>query len=380
MNKRGLAVLIAVLTFLVGVAVAKLTLFSQRWTARPNKNAQLVHHNLSGPFEYENLTIFLIHGPDQPTNTAFTPLQEAMEREVVKVYETRDVNELAIENISTSEEVFVQAGDIVKGGRQDRVLAVDLILPARSGKIPIDVFCVEQARWHQRGFEQADHFSISSNMIPNRDLKIATRAERSQAKVWQEVDDANSKIAAETSTVALPKSSGESLQLALEDEKVVLSTSAYESKLLRIVEGKEDVIGFAFAINNRPNSAEVYASSGMFKRFWPRLLKTAATEAVSERSSDKKNEPISIAGVGEFLVEAEQGVESRIEVTNRTHMIKREVAIPDPTERARLDAIGIDQAVPTQGGQTPVRLKSLFFETRDMAQNGAWLHRSYLTK
>ncbi|HEX6732061.1 MAG TPA: DUF6569 family protein, partial [Pyrinomonadaceae bacterium] len=322
----------------------------------------------------------LIHGPDQPTNTAFTPLQEAMEREVVKVYETRDVNELAIENISTSEEVFVQAGDIVKGGQQDRVLAVDLILPARSGKIPIDAFCVDQGRWSQRGAERADHFSISSNMIPNRDLKVATRAERSQAKVWREVDDANSKIAAETSTVALPKSAGESLQLALEDEKVVLSTSAYESKLLSIVEGKEDVIGFAFAINNKPNGAEVYASSCMFKKFWPRLLKTAAIEALSERSSDKKNEPISIAGVGEFLVEAERGVESRIEVTNRTHMIKREVAIPDPTERSSLDATRIGQAVPTEGSQTPVRLKSFFFETRDMSQNGAWLHRSYLTR
>jgi ARG and Rhodanese-Phosphatase-superfamily-associated Protein domain len=381
MNKKGFAVLIAVLTFLVGVAIAKLSMLPQRLLAPSIRNAQLSKHKLSGPFEHENLTIFLIHGPDQPTNTAFTPLQEAMERKVVKVYETRNVNELAIENVSTSEEVFVQAGDMVKGGQQDRVLAVDLILPARSGKIPIDAFCVDQGRWQQRGTEHADHFSISSNMISNRDLKVATRAEHSQAKVWQEVDEATSKIAAETSTVALPKSAGSSLQLALENEKVVLTTAPYESKLASIVDGKSDVIGFAFAINNKLNSAEVYASSKMFKRFWPKLLKTAALEAVSERSADKKNEPILASAVGEFLVEAEQGVESPIQVTDRTHMVKREVSLPISKTDATAQGGTIEQAVPTEdGSQIPMRLKCLFFETRDMAQGGAWLHRSYLTK
>jgi len=71
------------------------------------------------------------------------PLQEAMERKAVIVHETSEVNELSIENVSQSEEVLVQAGDIVKGGRQDRVLAVDLIMPAGSGKMPIAAFCVE---------------------------------------------------------------------------------------------------------------------------------------------------------------------------------------------------------------------------------------------
>lgn len=380
MNKRGLAVLIAVLTFLVGVAIAKLSMFPRTQPAPPKRDV-ISSYSLSGPFEHENLTVFLVHGPDQPTNTAFTPLQEAMERKFVKVYETRDVNELAIENLSTNKEVFVQAGDIVKGGQQDRVLAVDLILPARSGKIPIDAFCVDQGRWSQRGVEQVDQFSISSNMLPNKDLRIATRAEPSQAKVWEEVDAATSKIRAETSTVALPTHAGSSLQLALEDKNVQESTAPYESKLLSIVEGESNVIGFAFVINNTLNAAEVYASSAMFKRFWPRLLKTAALEAISERSGEKKNEPILVATVHEFFVESEQGVESRIEVTNRTHMVKREVSSPCSPENPNLARRTIEQSIPTEpGGPTRVCGTRLFFETRDMAQNGAWLHRSYLTK
>lgn len=49
------------------------------------------------------------------------------------VYETKDVNELSVENRS-HKDIYVQSGDIVKGGQQDRVLAVDLIVPPRSGK------------------------------------------------------------------------------------------------------------------------------------------------------------------------------------------------------------------------------------------------------
>jgi hypothetical protein len=381
MNRKGFAVLIAVLTFLVGVAIAKLSMFPRTQPAPPKRNARISSYSLSGPFEHENLTVFLVHGPDQPTNTTFTPLQEAMERMFVKVYETRDVNELAIENLSTNEEVFVQAGDIVKGGQQDRVLAVDLILPARSGKIPIDAFCVDQGRWAQRGAEQADQFSISSNMLPNRDLRIATRAEPSQTKVWEEVDAATSKIRAETSTVAIPPNAGASLQLALEDKNVQESTAPYESKLLSIVEGESNVIGFAFVINNSLNTAEVYASSAMFKRFWPKLLKTAALEAISERSGEKKNEPILVSAVDEFFVGAEKGVESRIEVTNRTHMVKREVRSPCSPNDPNLERRTIEQSIPTQpGGPTRDCSTRLFFETLDMAQNGAWLHRSYLNR
>ena len=47
----------------------------------------------------------------------------------------------------------MQSGDIVKGGQQDRVLTVSLMLPPKSGRIPIASFCVEQGRWPARGKE-----------------------------------------------------------------------------------------------------------------------------------------------------------------------------------------------------------------------------------
>src|SRR5215467_7662215 len=125
MKKRTIAILVALLTFVAGVAIARFTLPRFRTPAPPapvKHEIQLSNYRLSGPYQHENLTIFLVHGPDQPFSGPYTPLQQAMERKMVTVYETKEVNELAIENRSASEEIFVQAGDIVKGGQQDRTL------------------------------------------------------------------------------------------------------------------------------------------------------------------------------------------------------------------------------------------------------------------
>ena len=82
-------------------------------------------------------------------------LEEAIDCATALVHETGSVNELLIENAGDVD-LFIQAGDIVKGGRQDRTIGVDFVVPARSGRIPLPVFCVEQARWHRRGEEAAD--------------------------------------------------------------------------------------------------------------------------------------------------------------------------------------------------------------------------------
>jgi len=355
MKKKTIAVLVALLTFAAGVAIARFTLPRFRNPsppAPPKQGIQLSNYRLSGPYQYENLTIFLVHGPDQPFSGPYTPLQQAMERKVVVVHETREVNELAIENISPSEEVFVQAGDIVKGGQQDRVLAVDLILPLKSGAMPINAFCVEHGRWTQRGAEGMNQFSMSDDMTPSKDLKLAAKAEVSQQQVWREVETTQGRLNGSLNTDVRNSASRTSLQLALENDKVQESTAKYIDKLTSVIDVQSDVIGFVFAINSELNSADVYPSNAMFKQFWPRLLKAAAVEAVAQRPAAARpaNEALSINAAGDFLIAAEKGTESLNEVTPRTHMLKRESE------------------------------KGIFFETRDMSHGGAWIHRSYLTR
>src|SRR5205807_6107892 len=75
-------------------------------------------YRISGPVVHDNLAIYFVHGASAPGPVPLT-LQEALGAGSVQVYETGNVNELEVENLGNSE-VFVQSGDIVKGGKQDR--------------------------------------------------------------------------------------------------------------------------------------------------------------------------------------------------------------------------------------------------------------------
>jgi hypothetical protein len=313
----------------------------------PEVNAR--QYRLSGPFTHDNLTIFLIHGPNQIEGKNFLTLQEALEQKKVVVYETKDVNELAIENRS-HEDVYVQAGDIVKGGQQDRVLAVDLIVPPKSGKIPITAFCVEQGRWSRRGEEKVDTFGSSAEVVNTKDLKLAAKKANSQGAVWENVKVAQDKMSQNVGEAVASRTSSSSLQLALENTKLNQTAEAYMQALAKIVKGKSDVIGYVFAINGKVNSADVYASNQLFNKLWPKLLKANATEAIAELQKDQKFEPTSEASVKKFLTDSEQGTGSEKEVTKRVGLLTRE-----------------DK-------------ENVFFETRDRDAKGAWIHRNYIRK
>ena len=116
--------------------------------------AQPVKMHISGPYTHDNLSLYLVHGPNRAQHKLIT-LDEAIMQHKVMVYETGNVNQLAIENVSEDTEVYVQSGDIVKGGRQDRTLKNDMILPTKSGKVALDAFCVEHGRWTSRGGESS---------------------------------------------------------------------------------------------------------------------------------------------------------------------------------------------------------------------------------
>jgi hypothetical protein len=99
---------------------------------------------VSGPVAHDNLAVYFVHGSAAPGAVPMS-LEEALAKGRLKVGETGSVNVLMVENVG-DDEVFIQAGDIVKGGRQDRVLSVDLLLPPNSGRVLIAAFCVEPGR------------------------------------------------------------------------------------------------------------------------------------------------------------------------------------------------------------------------------------------
>ena len=305
--------------FFVLVALSLLLTASNIVTAQ-----NVSDYKISEAFSHKNLTIFLIHGKNQTDRTNILTLEEALENKEFVVYETDDVNELAVENLSKTNDVFIQSGDIVKGGQQDRLLAVSIMIPANSGKVLIEAFCVESGRWEKRGREDVGKFSSSNERIVTKDLKIAANKTRSQQAVWTEVSNAQEKLSENVGGSVNAAASKTSLQLSLEDKKVKANIDKYTSSLDKITDGKSDVIGYAFAVNGKINSADIYVSNSLFKKLWLKMLKAAATEAVANLNAETKAEKVKADDVKTFLTDSEKGKSKEEIVSKRTKVVTRE--------------------------------------------------------
>lgn len=286
----------------LGIVAAFLVVF-----AAVAAHAQSPAYRISTPYTHKNLTIFLIHGKNETSKTNIITLPEALERKIFKVYETSEVNELMVENISREFDVFIQSGDIVKGGKQDRVLGISIIIPARSGKVSIEAFCVESGRWEKRKNEDSAQFSSSDERIVSKELKLAANNTRSQQEVWSKVAEAQKRLSDNVGGSVASPTSRTSLQLTLENGKVAENTAEYVRALSAATAGKSDVIGYAFAVNGQLNSADIYVSNALFKKLWPRMLKAAAVEAVSHSRGVRVADGAKPKDVTSFLVDADKG-------------------------------------------------------------------------
>jgi hypothetical protein len=265
--------------------------------------------SVSGPFTHGNLTIYLLHGPDVMPGKTILTLQEGLAQKTAVVHETSDVNELAVENNSADALLFIQSGDIVKGGKQDRAIAFDMLLPPKSGRVALGSFCVEHGRWQQRGGEAFAMFGSCTDQIIGKDLKaavIGNRAEK-QGDVWKEVSKAQMQLASNVGGSVAAAASPSSLQLSLENKQVQEKLTAYEKAIAGAVEGKSDVIGMALCVNGKVEGAEVYGSAALFGKLWPKLLKSAATDALAQLDDKKKFDPATAKAVETFLADAAAG-------------------------------------------------------------------------
>lgn len=314
--------------------------------AKQDDPATVSNYRLSGPYTHKNLTVFLIHGKDQ-TNKTFLTLQEALAQKKVRVYETKDVNELAIRNLS-NQDIYVQAGDIVRGGDQDRMISVDFIVPPKSGRMPIAAFCVESGRWNKRGNEGNASFASSENAATN-DLKLAAASEKSQQAVWANVSKVQADLSQNVGGSVNSARSASSMELSMEDSKVKATSADYINALSGALKNRSDVIGYVLAINGKVDSADVYASHALFAKLWPKLLKSSVVEAIAELN-DTEHKPVTSETVQGFIADSEKASASAKEVTPRVRMVTRE-----------------DD-------------KNYFAETQDREQKDGWIHRNYIRK
>lgn len=291
--------------------------------AAQTEDVNYKNYKISGPYSYKNLTIFLFHGKSTLNAEKLLTLDEALEKKKLIVYETGNVGELEIENIS-DKPVYIQSGDIVKGGRQDRVLQYDLVVQPKSGKIPINSFCVEHGRWSGRGNESSQAFNSSKNQVSSKKLKIAAKLEESQQNVWNEVSAVQEKLSTNLSKSVRSNESQSSLQLTLEDKDVQKNTKEYFENISKMLKDKKDAVGLAFAVNGEFNSADIYGSSSLYQKLREKNLTAASTEALSEYAKNKKYNKVSVDDLVKWLNEAEKGNSKDRSVNKQIHLKVKE--------------------------------------------------------
>jgi hypothetical protein len=259
-------------------------------------------YELSGPFTHQNLSIYFVHSREKCTSgQEYITLQEALEKGLAKVVETGSVGNLTIINHAKNVNIFIQSGDIVKGGKQDRTIKYDYIITPQRKEISLSSFCVEHGRWAKRGGEASDKFSSSSDRLAGRDLQMAAKYEGNQSRVWDEVGTAQKKLSQNIGKPVQAAESESSLQLTLENKDLNNFVDDYIDALSPAVKTKKNVIGLVVAINGHIVSADLYESENLFEKLRDKLLRAAAVEAAAEYQKEKDFGIPSISQVKEFL-------------------------------------------------------------------------------
>ena len=277
---------------------------------------------ISGPYSHDNLAVYLIHGPSDDAREYLT-LDEGLTAGVVVVREKgarqgrdqAEVNSLEIENKS-GKWLFLQAGDIVKGGKQNRTIMTDLTLPPDGAPTAIDAFCVERGRWTATGGPQ---FGKNTGLVSGVALKRAIQGEKKQTRVWEEVAKADAKAtdAARAGGHVMPASattlSGTGTYNAIvENPALKESREQIVAALIGEIEKANTATGIAVAINGQIVSADVYASASLFRKLSRKLLDSYATEAVLAPKGETTAKPPGQEMVAAFLSAAANGA-SKVE-------------------------------------------------------------------
>jgi hypothetical protein len=330
---------------------------------------------IAGPYTHENLTIFLLRGSDTLDGARFLPLDEALEQNCVTVHETGTVGQLEVENLSECFDLYIQAGDIVKGGRQDRTLGVDFVLPAKSGRVPIPSFCVESGRWRRRAGENAEKFSSSKFSLSSKSLRMAMKLSKNQGEVWQKVAEAQEDLSASLGKPLYAKASPSSFQLTVEDEDLQKRKGTYRTALAKIIDETPDALGYAFVINGELNTADTYGSGLLFRKLWSKLLDTAILEAIAEARRNPAA-PAATTAPGTLT--------SATDTTPDTAPAAGAASAPVTPETIQRWLVEAGKTAISDCQEVPPRVrvetrrgeKTIVFDTRDHAFNDAVLHQN----
>ncbi|MCH8903054.1 MAG: hypothetical protein IIA45_03975 [Bacteroidetes bacterium] len=185
------------------------------------------------------------------------------------------VNTLFIENTSM-DTIYLMAGEVIKGGKQNRVIAQDVLIPPSNGeKVDLSVFCVEHGRWSYSDNDN-DGIPASFGIISNATTVQTTKVidtEKDQSKVWDSVRGVMSKNDAV---------SGTGTYTALEDaEEFKAELNGYLAHFENFASSFDNMIGVVVVCGSNIVCLDMFATKELFRKEFSGLLISYATEAIT---------------------------------------------------------------------------------------------------
>ena len=315
--------------------------------ARQAGSAPRQDWRVGSPASFDNLTIFPVLAEQATTVDSFISLDEGLRTGKVIITELgadgrthrlrarrqsdddAEVNRLALTNRSGKKLILI-AGEMIVGGKQDRIVGHDCVIEATAKPVPIDVFCVEHGRWsgsesfgqsrsagsdggigsgrrvavgagHRNGTGGVHGYNVGGGSaglmagtmaMPN--VREKAQATKSQEEVWNTVAES-----AQANNVA---SDTGDLKSVYEDKQVGRKLDDYEHAFKDKLQAAQ-IVGVVAAVGGRIISADVFASHRLFQAYWPKMLKSYALQAVS--AADRQNQEIRRGDAEAFLARVE---------------------------------------------------------------------------
>ena len=265
------------------------------------------------PIRHGNLTVFPVVAARSHDTQEFLTLDEGLRSGDVIVTESgsvqplmrrrritptpsgAQVNQLVLVN-NSKRPLILLAGEIVTGGKQDRVIGKDRIIPAESDPIDLGVFCVEPGRWTG----SSDRFGVGGGAgmmqapmaAPN--VRAKAMADKDQSKVWAEVGKARESLALMVpAPSAAPVRETSSYAGVMQNEEVKHQVDSVAEPIQRNYQSliqqlrNQNAVGVVVAVNGQMVWADIFASTNLLEKYWPKLVRSYAAEAVVTRTKDR---------------------------------------------------------------------------------------------
>ena len=187
------------------------------------------------------------------------------------------VNSLHVANKS-DRALFLMTGELLLGGQQDRIVAVDTVIPAGE-EADVKVFCVEHGRWNGEA-----RFGSGNAMVHGK-LRCVAQASKSQQQVWDEVEQTNGKLGTDADN-----DTG-TYRGNLTDEEVAKAAAEYRAYIDAHFVRDEHTIGVAVAYRGEVHVIDRFGSTAMFHAMIDKLLTSYVMAAIIEAAEYKAAHP-----------------------------------------------------------------------------------------